>query len=87
MVTLQSPRVAVAAGEGVSVSGYGHAWYLLEREYGLPFTGLRVEGITGQLAEYDVLILPPGRAYSLMRPSMCPVAPLMTVSSSARTLA
>jgi hypothetical protein len=63
VVTLRYPRVAVAAGEGVGTSSYGHTWYLLEREYGLPFTGLRVEAITGRLANYDVLILPPGRGY------------------------
>jgi hypothetical protein len=61
--TLRYPRVAVAAGEGVGTSSYGHTWYLLEREYGLPFTALRVEAISGRLANYDVLILPSGRGY------------------------
>lgn len=63
VVTLRYPRVAVAAGEGVGTSSYGHTWYLLEREYGLPFTALRVESVTSRLANYDVLILPSGRGY------------------------
>jgi hypothetical protein len=63
VVTLRYPRVVVAAGEGVGTSSYGHTWYLLAREYGLPFTGVRVESITSRLDNYDVLILPPGRGY------------------------
>jgi hypothetical protein len=63
VVTLRYPRVGVAAGEGVGTSGYGHTWYLLEREYGLPFTGLRIDAITSRLDNLDVLILPPGWGY------------------------
>ncbi len=61
VVTLQFPRVAVIAGAPVSTRGYGHTWYTLEREFGLRFTGLRAERISRlQLANYDVIILPPG---------------------------
>jgi hypothetical protein len=64
VVTLRFPRVAVMVGEGVSVSGFGHTWYLLEREYGLPFTAVRADRLGGlRLANYDVVVLPSGRGY------------------------
>lgn len=64
VVTLRLPRVAILAGEGVSVSGFGHAWFLLQIEYGLPFTAVRAEQLSSlPLPNYDVVVLPPGRGY------------------------
>ncbi len=59
--TLRYPRVAVLAGDAVSLRGYGHAWYTLDREFGLPYSALRPERIsTSELANYEVVVLPPG---------------------------
>lgn len=64
VVTLRFPRVAVAAGEGVSATGFGHTWYTLEREFGMPFTAVRASDLGSlQLANYDVIILPSGFGY------------------------
>jgi hypothetical protein len=64
VVTLRFPRVAVLVGEGVSVSGFGHTWYALEREYGLPFTAVRADRLGDlRVSNYDVVVLPPGRGY------------------------
>lgn len=61
VVALRFPRVAVLAGEPVSTRAYGHVWYTLEREFGLPFTALRPEPLVRSLAEFDVIVLPSGR--------------------------
>ena len=60
---LRAPAVAVAAGEGVRPTGYGHTWFTLERRLGYPFSPLRLERVAGgALEEYDVLVLPDGSA-------------------------
>ncbi len=65
VVTLRLPRVLVAAGDGVSATGFGHTWFLLEREFGLHFTAVRIADLRGlRLSDYDVIVLPPGRGYS-----------------------
>jgi hypothetical protein len=58
--TLSRPRVAVLAGEGVSITSYGALWFELERRIGLPFTALRAESAPGALGDFDVLIMPDG---------------------------
>jgi hypothetical protein len=64
VVTLRLPRVAVLAGDGVSATGFGHTWYLLEREFGLPFTAVRADDLARlRPADYDVIVLPPGYGY------------------------
>jgi hypothetical protein len=63
VVTLRFPRLAVAAGEGVSITSYGHTWYMLEREFGVPFSAVRIEGLADQLSRYDVVVLPSGWGY------------------------
>ena len=63
VVTLRRPRVALAAGEGISATGFGATWYTMEREFGVPFTPLRLERLAGLLDDFDVVVLPPGRSY------------------------
>ncbi len=64
VVPLRLPRTAVLAGDGVSPTGFGHTWYLLDREFGLPFTALRANELARvRLADYDVIVLPPGYGY------------------------
>ncbi len=63
MAPLHPPRVAVAAGEGISTNGYGHTWFVLERRLAYPFTPLPLDRIgSGALEPYDVLVLPGGWA-------------------------
>ena len=60
--SLRAPRVAVVAGEGVSVTSYGALWFFLERHIGQPFTALRPETLEDvRLDAFDVVILPNGR--------------------------
>lgn len=64
VVSLRLPRIAVLVGRGVSVTGFGHTWYVLEREYGLRFTAIRAQELGSlRLSNYDVVIMPPGGGY------------------------
>jgi len=64
VVTLRLPRTLVLAGDGVSATGFGHTWFLLEREFGLPFTTVRAADVGRlSLSDYDVIVMPPGRGY------------------------
>jgi hypothetical protein len=62
VVSLNAPRILVAAGEGVSPTEFGATWYLLERVIRVPFTPVRVEalGSMSTLDEYNVLVFPHG---------------------------
>ena len=61
------PRVLVAAGDGVALSGYGEAWYFLERELDCPFVpvALATIGRMRTLSDYNVLIIPGGSAATI----------------------
>ncbi|HUG40573.1 MAG TPA: M14 family zinc carboxypeptidase [Longimicrobiales bacterium] len=59
--SLTQPRVAVLAGEGVSITSFGATWFHLERRIGQPFTALRATQLARtDLEKFDVIILPPG---------------------------
>lgn len=54
-------RVAMVMGGPVRPSAYGSPWYLFERRFDLPFTGLSWERLAAtDLRDYRVLVLPDG---------------------------
>lgn len=56
---LRAPKVAMAWGEGTSSTDSGATRYVLEREFDLPVTPIRVGTLAfADLSLYDVLILP-----------------------------
>jgi len=58
---LNKPRVAVAAGPGVSSSGVGEVWHFFDQQLEYPVTLIEVDDLGGlHLYNYDVLILPNG---------------------------
>lgn len=63
-IAVRSPRIALAGGEGVSATGHGSLWFLLDRlvERSSSRIGLDVLG-SADLDEVDVLVLPAGRGY------------------------
>ncbi|NIW35216.1 MAG: hypothetical protein GWN32_01125 [Gemmatimonadetes bacterium] len=63
VVTLEPPRVALAAGDGVSTTAFGATWYTLEREFGVPYTPLRLESLANRLDDFNVIVLPSGWGY------------------------
>lgn len=60
--TVHAPRVLVAAGDGVSQTGFGDVWWYLEHDLHEPFVPVppaRFGSIN--LDDYNVIILPDGR--------------------------
>ena len=62
VLPVHRPRILVAAGDGVSQTGYGALWHFLERELHYPFTPVPPDRLAGLLGndDYNVLILPGG---------------------------
>ena len=62
VVSLQQPKIAMIADEGVDQTSYGAMWWTLNR-YGLEFTPLTISAVkSGALKNYTVLIMPDGSA-------------------------
>ncbi len=56
---LARPRVALVSNAPIAPDTYGHLWYLLDHELGLPFTILDAQVLGDyDLRRYNVLILP-----------------------------
>ncbi len=69
VVALRAPRILVAAGDGVSETGYGWTWQFLTRELGAPFTPVPLRALAGMddLQAYNVLIVPDGSGGRMRR--------------------
>ena len=69
VVSLAPPKVAVAAGDGISETGYGWMWHFLQRDLGVPFTpvSLSAFGDMNNLSDYNVIILPDGSGSRMRR--------------------
>ncbi|MDA0948810.1 MAG: hypothetical protein O2799_09820, partial [Planctomycetota bacterium] len=68
---LHAPRVALVSGDGVSTADFGHVWQYLDEEVGAAVTLLEGDSLGSvDLREYEVLILPPGRASGWMSRSV-----------------
>jgi len=60
-VLITAPRIAALAGAGISPTGLGAVWYLLEAMAGIPFDRVGALAFTRlQLTQYDVVVLPAG---------------------------
>ena len=60
-VFVKPPKIAVLAGDPVSVRSFGNAWFILEQSYELAFTAIYKEQLNeSSLDEYNVLVLPDG---------------------------
>ena len=63
IVALHAPRILLGAGDGVSQSSFGAAWYYLERELEIPVVPIDLAALGRvDLHDYNVLILPSGSA-------------------------
>jgi Zinc carboxypeptidase len=62
VVSLQSPKIAMVADEGVDQTSYGSLWWMLDR-YKIEFTPLTISNLRANtLKNYNVLIMPDGTA-------------------------
>ena len=58
VVAIPRPRVALAAGDGVSSYSYGAAWHVFDTLLRLPVTRIELDALTRSLEEFDVIVLP-----------------------------
>jgi hypothetical protein len=59
VVALQEPRIAVVA-DGTSHTSYGAVWWNLEQRYGIKFTPIAVDALSGDLSAFNAIIVPSG---------------------------
>ena len=60
VVSLEAPRIAVVANEGISQTSYGAIWWSLEQRYGIRFTPIAADALNGDLAGFNVILVPSG---------------------------
>ena len=67
-VDLDAPRVALVGDEGISQTSYGSVWWSLEQRYGMQVTPVTTRWLgSGNLADFNVIIVPSGSAGVLNR--------------------
>lgn len=68
VLPLRSPKILLAAGDGVAQPSFGAAWHYLERELRYPVVPVDL-GNLGRvnLADYNVLVLPDGSGATMLR--------------------
>jgi Zinc carboxypeptidase len=65
---LKSPRIILAAGDGVDQTGFGAVWFYFERELGMPVTLVNLRDLgSASLEDYNVLIIPSGSPETMAR--------------------
>jgi hypothetical protein len=65
---LHAPKILLAAGDGISQTSFGSAWFYLERELGLAVTPVELSALGRiDLDDYNILILPDGSAGTMWR--------------------
>jgi len=68
VATLRAPRIGMLAGEGVSITSFGAAWYTLEQRLSYPFTPLRTaQVLAADLRDLDVIVIPDVQGGALRR--------------------
>ncbi|HKP28277.1 MAG TPA: hypothetical protein VJU15_02700, partial [Gemmatimonadales bacterium] len=65
---LKTPKVLLAAGDGVSQTSFGDVWYYMEREIEYPLVPVDLSRLgVVNLWDYNVLILPEGSGGTMLR--------------------
>lgn len=63
VVDLKPARVAIVSEPPTSSTAYGAIWFLMEQQYGIPFTAIKAADLPSvELAKYNVIVLPDGQA-------------------------
>lgn len=58
---VRTPEIAVVFGDSDWMSSCGAIWYLMEREFGLPFTPISARALGRDLSGYTCIVVPAGR--------------------------
>lgn len=64
-IALKAPEIGVIFGSGSNLGNVGAIWYLLDREFKLPFTPLRIDRLDRELHEFTTLIVPCGTGFAM----------------------
>jgi hypothetical protein len=68
VVSLKTPRIIVAAGDGVDQTAFGAVWFYFERELGIPVVPVNLGDFdSASLNDYSVIIIPGGSAGRMWR--------------------
>ncbi|HSC25893.1 MAG TPA: M14 family metallopeptidase [Vicinamibacterales bacterium] len=63
VVDLKVPKAVVVSEPPASSTAYGAIWFLLEEQYGVPFTAIKAQDLlSSDLTDYNVIVLPDGQA-------------------------
>ncbi|MGK7311493.1 MAG: M14 family zinc carboxypeptidase [Candidatus Longimicrobiales bacterium M2_2A_002] len=60
VAAIPEPRVALAAGDGISSYSYGAAWHTFDTLLRFPVSRVELDVLTRTLDEFDVVVLPSG---------------------------
>lgn len=61
VASLKKPKIGVVFGDRAWTSAYGSLWYLMDREFKIPFTPLTAGALNGDLSKYTAIVLPSGQ--------------------------
>jgi Zinc carboxypeptidase len=68
VVDLKPARIAIVSEPPTSSTAYGATWFLMEQQYGIPFTAIKAADLPGvELAKYNVIVLPDGQTAGYTR--------------------
>lgn len=57
---LRAPKIGIVMGSTGNLADVGPLWYLMEREFNLPFTPLNSSALSGDLSKYTCIVVPGG---------------------------
>jgi hypothetical protein len=61
VVSVKPPSIGVVFGDRAWTSSFGSPWYLMEREFNLPFAPITASALGGDLSKYTCVVLPAGQ--------------------------
>jgi hypothetical protein len=62
---IRKPNIAVVFGKGGNIASVSGIWFLLEREWKLPFTPITTDALNRDLSEYSTVVVPSGAGVSV----------------------
>jgi hypothetical protein len=65
VVPFKRPSVAVVFGRPGEMAGAGFLWYLMDREFRMPFTPISATALGGDLSRYTTIVVPRGSGASV----------------------
>lgn len=67
VVALTTPRIALVGDAGIGQGSYGAIWWSFEQRYGIRFTPITTDALSGDLSAFNVIVVPSGSLNRLGR--------------------